>query len=189
MPLFRKPSPATIRAFLAGQSQLDLTYTAIGASAGEPPTRYALNYTRIKLGEGERVFRAARAALERWEQFHLGWIEAYPADTRIRTGAVVAILARGLGLWWLNACRIVYTVEQDAPTRRFGFAYGTLPGHIGSGEERFLIEWDHEGVWYQITAFSRPRHFLARVGYPYLRAIQRRFGRESAASMLRAVGG
>ena len=38
---------------------------------------------------------------------------------------------------------------------RFGFAYGTLPGHGGSGEERFLIERDRDdGVWYDILAFS-----------------------------------
>ncbi len=52
--------------------------------------------------------------------------------------------------------------------RRFGFAYGTLPDHAGSGEELFLIEWDRgEGsVWYDVLAFSRPGHILDRLGYP-----------------------
>ena len=51
---------------------------------------------------------------------------------------MVAILARSIGLWWLNACRIVAVVDEDGPVKRFGFAYGTLPDHAGSGEERFL---------------------------------------------------
>jgi len=46
----------------------------------------------------------------------------------------VAILARSIGLWWLNACRIVYVVDK---VDKFGFAYGTLPDHAGSGEERW----------------------------------------------------
>ncbi len=103
---------------------------------------------------------------------------------------MVATLARSIGLWWVNACRIVTVVNEDAPVRRFGFAHGTLPDHAGSGQERFLIEWDQadENVWYDILAFSQPRHFLARLGYPWVRRVQKRFGRESVAVMRQAVG-
>ena len=99
-------------------------------------------------------------------------------------------MARRLGLWWLNACRIVYVVDEAGPVRRYGFAYGTLPDHAGTGEERFLVEWDRASgeVWYDILAFSRPHQLLTRLGYPYMRRVQKRFGRESAAAMLRAVG-
>jgi len=80
-------------------------------------------------------------------------------------------------------------VDEEGPVQRFGFTYGTLPDHAGSGEERFLIEWDREegSVWYDILAFSRPRHLLARLGYPWVRRVQKRFGWESAAAMCRAV--
>ncbi len=101
---------------------------------------------------------------------------------------VVAIVARSMGLWWLNACRIVYVIDEEEPIRRYGFAYGTLPDHAGSGEERFLIEMDETGdVWYDILAFSRPHHILARLGYPAVRVVQKRFGRESAVAMIEAV--
>jgi uncharacterized protein (UPF0548 family) len=102
----------------------------------------------------------------------------------------VAVVARVLGVWWVNACRVVYVVDQDGPVARSGFAYGTLPGHAESAEERFLAEWDRadDSVWYDILAFSRPRHPLARLGYPLTRRTQRRFARDSAAAMLRAVG-
>jgi uncharacterized protein (UPF0548 family) len=136
------------------------------------------------------VFTAARAALTRWEQFQLGWLESWPRDAPIREGEPVAVLARYLGLWWLNACRVVSVIDRDGPVRCLGFAYGTLPGHAATGEERFLVEWDREegGVWYDILAFSRPHQFLARLGYPLVRRLQRRFGRESAAAMRRAIG-
>jgi uncharacterized protein (UPF0548 family) len=185
----RRPSAETIREFLAAQSKLGLTYAAVGATAAVLPAGYAVDHTRIKLGAGEKDFSAAKAALERWEQFRLGWVEAWSPETPIQSGEVVAVIARLLGLWWLNACRIVYIEDEQGPIQRFGFAYGTLPDHAGTGEERFLIEWDRVSgaVWYDILAFSRPRQFLARLGYPYLRRVQRRFGKESAATMVRAV--
>ena len=189
MLLLRKPSPAAVRDFLAGQIGLEFTYPAVGATASVPPAGYVVDHTRIKLGEGEAAFRSARAALERWDEFDLGWVEAGPRDTPIRAGAVVAVAARVLGLWWLNACRVVYVVDDAEPVRRFGFAYGTLPGHAESGEERFLVEWDRadDSVWYDILAFSRPAHVLARLGYPLTRRVQKRFARGSAAAVLRAV--
>jgi uncharacterized protein (UPF0548 family) len=190
MLFLRRPTAEAVQAFLASQARLDLTYSAVGATATSPPAGYVVDHTRMRLGAGEKVFAAAKAALERWQQFRLGWLEASPEDTPIQEGHVVAILARSIGLWWLNACRIVVVVDEDGPVKRFGFAYGTLPDHAGSGEERFLIEWDREddSVWYDILAFSRPRHFLARLGYPCVRRVQKRFGRESAAAMCRAVG-
>jgi hypothetical protein len=35
---------------------------------------------------------------------------------------------------------------------------------------------------------SRPRHVLARLGYPWVCRVQQRFGRESLAAMVGAVG-
>ena len=137
------------------------------------------------------MFIAATSALERWEQFRLGWLEPWSPKTPIKRGEVVAVLARIAGLWWLNACRIVYVIDEAEPVRRFGFAYGTLPGHAESGEERFLVEWNQadNSVWYDILAFSRPRHPLVWLGYPFARLIQKRFARQSAQAMLQSVGG
>ena len=174
-----KPSAGSIRPFLEAQANLPFSYAAVGAIAETPPAGYAVDHTRIKLGEGEPVFHAAKAALERWEQFRLGWVEAWSPDTPIQSGEVVAVMGRAIGLWWLNACRIVYVVDESGPISKFGFAYGTLPSHVESGEERFLIEWDRSenSVWYDILAFSRPNHFLTRLGYPMVRRKQNRFAR------------
>jgi uncharacterized protein (UPF0548 family) len=186
----RKPSAQRLRDFLALQSRLDLTYPEVGATAAVPPAGYVMDRTRIKLGEGVGTFAAARAALQRWEHFRLGWVEAWPSDTPIQAGRVVAVIARLFGLWWLNACRIVYVVDEEGPVQRYGFAYGTLPEHAESGEERFTVEWHEEGdaVWYDIVAFSRPQQLLVRLGYPLARRLQKRFARDSAAAMQKAVG-
>jgi uncharacterized protein (UPF0548 family) len=186
----KKPSTESIRRFIGGQRDLGFTYSFVGATAATPPADFIVDHTRVQIGTGEQVFDAAKAALERWAQFRLNWLEACPADTPIRTGEVVAVLAHTAGLWWLNACRIVYAIKEAGPITKFGFAYGTLPDHAATGEERFLIEWNRvdDSVWYDILAFSRPRHLLARFGYPFIRLMQKRFGRESAAAVLRAVG-
>jgi uncharacterized protein (UPF0548 family) len=68
----RKPSVEAIRPFLAAQANLPFTYSAVGATAETPPAVFVVDHTRIKLGEGEPVFRSAIAAMRRWEQFRLG---------------------------------------------------------------------------------------------------------------------
>jgi len=185
----RRPSTETIRGFLTVQSKLGFTYTVVGATASLPPADYVVDHTRIKLGQGEEVFMKAKAALGRWQQFRLGWVEVWSPETPIQTGEVVAVIARNLGLWWLNACRIVYVVDEEEPIQRYGFAYGTLPDHAETGEERFLVERDRASgeVWYDILAFSRPHLLLTRLGYPFVRRVQKRFAKASAAAMLRVV--
>lgn len=184
MPLLRKPTPETIHSFLDGQAELGFTYQGVGQTDGMPPKGYVVDHSRARLGSGEAVFDSARCALENWQQFRLGWVEAWPANTTIRQGEVVAIVAKSIGLWWLNACQIAYVLDEQFERKRFGFANGTLPGHAGSGEERFLVEMDGDGtVWYDIFAFSRPHHPLAYVGYPYVRRVQKQFGRQSTAAM------
>jgi uncharacterized protein (UPF0548 family) len=186
----RRPSIGTIRDFLASQSNLGFTYAAVGTTATVPPAGYTVDHTRVKLGEGEEVFTRATTALRHWDQFRLGWMEAWSPKTTIEPGDLVAIIARNLGVWWLNACRVVYVVDEEGPSWRYGYASGTLPAHAGEGEERFLVEWDLASgeVWYDILAFSRPHGLLARLGHPHMRRVQKRFGRESVAAMLRAVG-
>lgn len=184
----RKPSLESLRRFRTKQAAMDFSYSAVGATATTPPDGFVVDRTRIKLGQGQSVFESAKDALRRWEQFRLGWVEAWSPETPIQPGEVVAVMGRAVGLWWLNACRIIYVVDESGPIHTFGFAYGTLPGHVESGEERFQVEWDRsdDGVWYDILAFSRPNHILTRIGYPAVRRAQKRFGRDSAASMLRA---
>jgi uncharacterized protein (UPF0548 family) len=185
-----RPGDNAIRAFLAEQAGLPFSYPDVGASAKAPPAGYNVDHNCVQLGAGHAVFDAACAALRRWQQFPAPWTEVQPATTPLEPGHTLAVLARTFGLWWLNAARVVYAIDESSPVRRFGFAYGTLPGHVESGEERFSIEWrPDDSVWYDILAFSRPRHPLVRLAYPLTRRVQKRFARESIAAMLRLVRG
>ena len=187
---FRKPSTETIQSFLASQKNCDFTYSAVGGTERTPPTGFVVDHTRVRLGDGEHVFNEAKGILTRWGHFQLGWVETSSCDVPLEHGHVVGVLAKVFGVWCLNACRIVsVTNTATSDLHRYGFVYGTLPGHVECGEERFLVEWDQsdDSVWYDILAFSRPQHLLARMGYPVVRRLQKRFARDSAAVMQRDV--
>ena len=116
------------------------------------------------------------------------------AAVRPRLGAATpdgcAHTARHLGFWSLNTARIVYRIEETDDVERFGFGYGTLPGHAERGEERFSVEWNREdgSVYYDVFAFSRPKHPLAWLGYPFARLLQRRFAGDSKRAMAETIG-
>ena len=75
--------------------------------------------------------------------FDADWIEVHPHGGPISAGINVAVLARILGVSYLNACRIVYVIDETGPIETYGFAYGTLRDHAEKGEERFTVIWDH----------------------------------------------
>jgi uncharacterized protein (UPF0548 family) len=124
--------------------------------------------------------------------YETGWTSLCWPDVPIAEGAVVGVLGRHLGIKSLNACRIAYVFEDEEPSlKRYGFAIGTLPGHVERGEERFTVEWHRadDAVFYEVFAFARPAHPLARAAPPLARLIQRRFAVDSLRSMRTAVTG
>ena len=138
---------------------------------------------------GSGIFSRGVDAIRRWEMFNIGWVKLCWPDTPIEPGSIVAVLAYHIGLWSLNACRIVTVIDEDKPIRRYGFIYATLPGHAERGEERFTVEWrkDDDSVWYDILAYSKPNQLLVKAGYPIARMLQKQFARDSMAAMLRSV--
>jgi uncharacterized protein (UPF0548 family) len=194
--LFRLTAPLDdeIRRLIANQEHARFTYPEVGASADTVPDGYNVDHNRIELGRGERVWQRAVAAVRAWQMFNIPWLSLYWPDTPIQVGAVVAVSVRHFGFFSLNACRIIYVVDENgavtnAPVSRFGFAYGTLGEHAESGEERFTVEWDRSSdeVWYDILAFSRPRHTLAKLAYPLSRSLQNAFANCSKLAMSSAV--
>lgn len=187
---WREPSGETVAQFLEEVAQGKFSYAELGASRDDAmsPTGYVVDHNRVKLGEGTALFEAACAELRAWRMFPAPWTMIFPARAPISTGTVVAMQAHALGLWWLNACRVVYVIDEVGPVRRFGFAYGTLEAHVEQGEERFSVEQHADGsVWYDLRAFSRPRFWPVRLARPLARGLQRRFARESLAAMKKAV--
>jgi uncharacterized protein (UPF0548 family) len=179
--MIREPSDEDVARFVSSQRDLPFTYAEVGATNASPPAGYNVDHNRIQLGSGEVIYRRAVEALKKWRHFELGWVAIVPPRVRIETGATVAVKARAFGTWSLSATRVVYTIDES---RRFGFAYGTLPDHVERGEERFLIEWlPDDSVWYDILAFSRPQHPLVKLSAPLARRLQHRFARDSLNRM------
>jgi uncharacterized protein (UPF0548 family) len=119
---------------------------------------------------------------------NMRWLRLDRTSAPIQVGTDVAVSVHHFGFYSLNACRIVYVVDEEDPLKRFGFAYGTLAEHAESGEERFTVEWNRDDtIWYDILAFSRPQQMLARLGYPLSRLLQKKFAEDSKAAMLEAV--
>ncbi len=185
----REPSDATVRQFLESQRAQPFSYADVGASFKTPPPGFFIDHNRVQLGHGVAVYNAAVNALRHWRQFDLGWVSVANDDEAIDVGGIVAVKARAFGAWSLNACRIVYVINEEAPIKKFGFGYGTLPDHIECGEEQFTIEWytQDDAVCYDILAFSKPHHLLTWVGLPFARMFQKRFARESMQRMRKEV--
>jgi uncharacterized protein (UPF0548 family) len=187
--LLHEPSLAAIESFLSAQREQSFSYPEVGASRQQPPVGYDVDHNRALLGSGDEAFAKAVAALRSWQMFNVGWCRIYPRAAPIEVGTTVAILIKHFGFWSLNACRIVYLIEEQGLLQRYGFAYGTLPEHGEVGEERFSVEWRQEDgtIWYDLYAFSTPGHVLAKLCYPLSRFLQRRFIKASKMAMVRAV--
>lgn len=183
-----RPSDTTLHQTIQSQVDQPFTYIEVGASQGQLPSGYVIDHNRVLLGHGADTYRAAKQAFLTGRMLTLDWLEPdWP--TTIAEDQMVSTLAHVLGIWVLNVCRVVYVIDEDREMVRFGFAYGTLPEHAEQGEERFLLEWNRQDdrVWYDILAFSRPHHILSLLGYPYVRSLQKRFGRDSLQAMRQSI--
>lgn len=181
--LLLKPDARHVTTFLEDRRNDSFSYPHVGMSATESPDGYVTDHNRIRLGTGGECFERAKTAVRGWKMFDMSWVELIRPDTPIEAGRDVAVLIHHLGFYSLNAARIVYVIDQPD---RFGFAYGTLTEHGESGEERFSVEFNPKTgeVWYDLFAFSRPNHFLAKLGYPLARRLQKRFAADSKAAMV-----
>ena len=185
----QKPTVEGIERFLENQKNAPFSYFEVGATRNFVRQDYNVDHNRILIGSGEDDFRAAVEAIRNWKMFNMPWVELHPSDAPIETGTTVAIVVRHFGFWSMNAARIVYLIDENGDVEKFGFAYGTHAEHAEMGEERFSVEFHHATgeIWYDLFAFSRPNHFLARLGYPLSRMLQRRFAEDSKQAILRAV--
>jgi uncharacterized protein (UPF0548 family) len=155
---------------------------------GKPPQGFVHDVSRSEIGRGRRAFAAAREAFQRWEEFDLGWVRVVNPTAKILPGELVGVEAHTAYLWSINFSRVVEVVDD---LTHFGFMYTTTAFHLEEGQERFVIDFDpeSESVSYLLEAVSRPRHILARIGYPFSRAMQHRFARDSHSRIRRSVRG
>ncbi len=99
----------------------------------------------------------------------------------VQVGDTVGLSYRLLpGLRMFIASRVIDVFDERTATGwKAGFTYRTLAGHPELGEETFAVEKNRDSgnVTASLTAWSRPGHWLTRIGYWYARRTQRRAGR------------
>ncbi len=168
-----------IQRFVDKQSHLAFTYPEVGSTRGGiVPRGYGTDRVIQEIGRGRECFNRCVALMKEWAEYGLNWIEVFPHGVELKPESVVAVVAFVLGIWSMNACRVIYVIDEES---RFGFGYGTLPDHAEIGEERFLIEWNKETdvVTYEILVFSNPSRWYYWLVFPLHRYAQNKFRRES----------
>ena len=167
------------------------TYADIGGTlAGVRPEGFHHDSYETLLGHGPGVFERAVKGLKTWEAHRMPGIRVFPEDREITTGATIVVTLGTPFVALAVPCRIVTVMDGQV---RWGFAYGTLPGHPEQGEEAFVVSIaPDESVRFEITAFSRPADPLVRLSGPigrgfqmggtkgYLRALRRYVDQEPA---------
>ena len=159
--------------------ELPLTYQEVGATAADQlPPGYGHLSVSTQIGSGQDRFEQAADAVMHWGMQR-------GAGLRVRASSDVVVLSAVVlvKMGFLPApCRVVYVVEE--PDIR-GFAYGTLPGHPESGEERFIVRRDPAtaAVFAEVSSFSRPATWWSKAGGPVVSVAQRLIARR----YLRAV--
>jgi uncharacterized protein (UPF0548 family) len=138
-------------------NNMPLTYPEVGATAGPPPPGYRHLGFVSQIGAGHQRFVEAADALMHWGMQRGAGLRVQASSDVVEVGAVVLVK-----MGFMTApCRVVYVIDE--PEVR-GFAYGTLPGHPESGEERFVVRYDPitAAVYAEVSSFSRPVAWWSR---------------------------
>ena len=150
----------------------EVTYPEQGGTRSEAlPDGYRHDRGVLDLGHGNLTWDRACEAIERWEAHRHAGFTITPAMAPIEGGQTILATRSIGGLLLVIPCRIIYRTDEPI---RFGFAYGTLPGHPERGEEAFHVERKPDGsVAVEIVAFSRPADLATRLAGPMARSIQK----------------
>ena len=189
--MLRKPDADDIHRYVSAQQSEPFSYADVGLSREDKhPRGFDVARHSIELGVGQTTFNRAREAVRSWAMFPREMASLYWPSIEPAVGKEVVVGFRAGPLWSLNPCRVIYTVDSDSDVEsKYGFAYGTLPGHVEKGEERFQVVWDRttDIVRYEIFVFSAAQHVLAKIGYPFVLFQQKRFRKLSGLAMQQAV--
>jgi uncharacterized protein (UPF0548 family) len=108
-------------------------------SREDAPKGYAVDHNRIRVGMEVEGYDQAMRAEGQSKMFDMPWVGLFWADTPVQEGARLAVQSSHLGFWSLNACRIVYVIEEHEAHERFGFACDMLEERGKQVVERFSV--------------------------------------------------
>lgn len=143
-----------------------LFLSTLGLDAGATPHSLGLDDWVITdekriLGSGKKCFDEASNRLLSWQAHEFAGVHVST------TGAESVSLRFGPTN---SPCLIL---KRETLAARTVLVYGTLPGHVETGEEAFIIDLAADGTVYgRCIAFSRPAWIWARLGAPVARRVQ-----------------
>jgi len=164
-------SARSITRLLTTLENAEPTYAEQGATLiGELPRGFHHVTEGTVLGHGTESFTKASDGLRTWQAHRLPGIRVFPLDAPLREGSTVVVTVGTRVAAAAAPCRILVVLDDPG---RFGFVYGTLPGHPEQGEEAFVVTMDDSGaVRFDVTAFSRPGDPLTCLSGPLGRKVQ-----------------
>jgi uncharacterized protein (UPF0548 family) len=181
----RPPSDHALAQLVSDQGERGVfSYEEVGATAATMPTMYRHDRWDTDLGadEGDRFHRAVEA-LRNWQPQRGAGLRVFPGDAVTDHATFVLVIRAGLS----HATAVGRVVWVSDGPDRYAFAYGTLLEHPEQGEEAFAVVRDRGRVRFEIWAFSRPRHRLARLAPRMTRALQVRVTRSYLDAMRAAA--
>ena len=160
------PGPGRLDEALTDASRCAVTYDHVGSTLD----RAVACHTRtVELGRDN--FDAAVDGLKAWACHRGIGATVHPEGAPTAVGTEVLVVLRVGPIRLLVPNRIVAVVNEPD---RFGFAYGTLPGHPEQGEEAFLVERHADGrTTATIRVSAKGDWLIARLASPLVRCLQR----------------
>lgn len=159
-----------------------VNYAAVGSSlhpqlAKNPPKGFSGWSIKQQLGSGENRFSLTIKLLQGYYQYTAN---GYRVET-LEDQLTLVLSKRFLGLLPLRLA-VRRVVDIDSP-EEFGYALGTLPGHLLESEMTFIVYQRGEEVWLKLRGFSRVARGWPMLFWPVIRLVSFRMRRK----MLRTI--
>ena len=166
-----RPSDGELDRLLVSARGADPTYDHVGSTLD--PERWSgaeVLERHLDVGSGRSAFEAGREALRSWVmQAGIG-ASIHPAGQPVEVGATLLVVLRRGRVHVIAPVRMIGVLDEPD---RFGFAYGSLPGHPERGEESFVVEHlGDDSVRASIRVQSEPGTLAARAAAPLVRHLQ-----------------
>lgn len=157
----------------------------MGVTLDNDPVTAAVHEQRV-VGAGSDAFARAVASLRALDpQRALATVSPGGACAELGTTVLIALAIGPFDVVAVN--RVVAVIDEP---HRWGFAYGTLPGHALVGEEAFVVEHRaDDAVVVHVVATAHVALPAARLLQPLLVPTERHFARRYLDVVARRVAG
>ncbi|CAN5728062.1 hypothetical protein BH20ACT1_BH20ACT1_06150 [soil metagenome] len=172
-PRLGRASVTALDAQLALARRGDLTYDHVGSTLH--PERFPEHAQRtfeLEVDDPGDGFADVIDGLRSWVPHHHLGARIHPPDATIEVGTTLLVVLPYGPFDVVAPDRIIEVIDEP---HRFGFAYGTLPGHPECGEESFLVERiDGSRLHLRVRIDARPATVWARLASPLVTLFQNR---------------